>query len=285
MTVTVHRYQPTDPRLGRHVRHDSRSARLQYAVGVLPRTAVRSAVWNRHIPILDQGQIGSCVPNTGVELIATDATGYTGVDHVMIPKADTQGEFMAGSVWDLDEGCAQNLYRLVTRIDGFPGSWEPDDTGSDGLTLAKALVMLGLSDKYAHAFSYHAAVSALQKGPVAFGTVWYNSMFTPKSDGEIVVDPASGVAGGHEYMSRQFDADNDRVWIDNHWNASWGLDGRAWISGKGMTTLLKAQGDVTVPHLVNVADPGPTPPTPPAVVSDQDHWANTKAWAAAKGFN
>jgi hypothetical protein len=100
MTVFAFRYNATDPRLGRHVRHDSRSARLQYSVGVLPRTAVRSVVWNRHIPILDQGQIGSCVPNTGVELLATDATGYTGVTAVMIPKADTQGEFTR-SVWEL----------------------------------------------------------------------------------------------------------------------------------------------------------------------------------------
>jgi hypothetical protein len=286
MTVMTFRYNPTDPRLGRHVRHDDRSA--DYAIGEMPRSAIKNVEWERHIPILDQGQVGSCVPNTGTELLATDALGYTGVSSVTVEKADTQGEFSAGSSWDLNEDFALQLYRLLTRIDSYAGQWEPDDTGSDGLTLAKGLVMLGLSDTYRHAFSYKAAVSALQSGPVGFGTVWYNSMFEPdKNTGEITVDPSSGVAGGHEYMSRRFDADNDRVWIDQTWSESWGLDGRAWISGAGMTTLLKAKGDVTQPHLVGAAPaPGPVPPQPaPATVGDRDLWAYAKAWAAGKGLS
>jgi hypothetical protein len=75
------------------------------------------------------------------------------------------------------------------------------------------------------------------------------------------------------------------VWIDNHWAESWGLDGRAWIPGKSMTALLKAQGDVTVPHFVGAAPVPPAPPAPPAVVGDADLWATTKAWAAAKGYS
>lgn len=284
MNITYQRIAQTDPRLGRHVHHDPRSAR--YAEPVMPRSAVKSITWTRHTGILDQLDLGSCVPNAGDGLIACDAAGYIGTDRIVIPKADTQGVFTAGSAWDLNEDFAVNLYRLVTRIDPYSGAWEPDDTGSDGLSLAKALKMLGLSDTYTHAFSYKAAVSALQKGPVAFGTVWYNSMFDPTSKGEIVVDPGSGVAGGHEYLSRQFDADNDRVWIDNSWGESWGQDGRAWISGKSMTALLKAQGDVTVPHLVNVTPgPGPVPPgpVPPADV-DTQLWTAAKAWAASHGL-
>jgi hypothetical protein len=267
-------------RLGRHRKHDPRSA--DYALPTKPSFAIKSATWQRHIPILNQGQVGSCVPNAGTEYTACDSLGYTGVASITVPKADTKGEFKAGESWDLDEDFALQLYRLLTRIDTYPGQWEPDDTGSDGLTLGKGLVMLGVADKYDHAFSYKAAVSALQSGPVCFGTVWYNSMFDPKADGEIVVDPSSGVAGGHEYLSRQFDADNDRVWIDNSWDETWGLDGRAWISGAGMTTLLKAQGDVTVPHLVGAA-PTPTP-TPAPADPDMAMALAARGWLAAKGL-
>ena len=267
-------------RLGRHVRHDPRSA--AYALPVLPKSAIKNVTWERHTGILDQKNIGSCVPNCGTALLATNALGYTGVSSVTVPKADTKGEFKAGESWDLDENFALQLYRLVTRIDPYAGAWEPDDTGSDGLTLAKALVMLGLSDVYQHAFSYGALVSALNtRGPAGLGTRWYNSMFDPKPDGEIVVDPTSGVAGGHEYLVRQFDADNDRVWIDNSWGESWGLDGRAWISGAGMTTLLKAQGDVTVPHLVGAA-PTPTP-TPTPGLTAAELAAGVRGYLTAQG--
>lgn len=249
--------------LGRHIHHDDRSA--AYAEPVLPRRAIKSVTWNRHTPILNQGNLGACVPNDGTAYLACDARGYTGVNTVTIPTADSKGEFKAGSVWNLDEKFALNLYRLVTRIDPYSGQWEPTDTGSDNLSLAKALVQLGLATAYTHAFSYTALVSALQKGPVMIGSEWENSMFTPGPDGKITVDFASGVAGGHSYLARQFDADNDRVWIDNSWDESWGLDGRAWFQGAELTALLKRQGDVTVPAL----GAAPTPPPSP-VPADRD---------------
>lgn len=276
MTVMSFRYNPTDSRLGRHVRHDTRS--VFYAHGVMPRSAIRSAEWQRHIPILDQGPLGSCVPNNGPEFLGTDALGYTGGAVASILKADTKGVFQAGTIWSLDEDFARNLYRLVTRLDSYPGQWEPDDTGSDGLTLAKALRMLGFADRYTHAFSYHALVSALQTGPVTLGLEWENSMFTTGTDGKITIDYGSGVAGGHQVFARKFDADNDRVWIDNSWGESFGLDGRGWFQGVELAAHLKRSGDVTVPHLI-------TEEPAPAAVGDRDLWAYAKAWAAGKGMS
>lgn len=278
MTVFSFRYNPEDPRLGRHVRHDTRS--YAYAEPLLPRAAIKSFKWARRTPILDQGQLGSCVPNAGTGLLGCDALGYTGATSVTIPRTDSKQIFTAGSTWVLDETFAQNGYRLVTRIDPYTGQWEPDDTGSDGLSLAKALVQLGLSDVYTHAFSLQAALSAGQKQGFLFGTVWYNSMFQPQADGRIVVDPSSGVAGGHEYLCREFDADQDQVWIDNSWGESWGVGGRGYFKSADVQTLLKAQGDVTVPHLV-----GSAPVPPPPVVGDRDLVATFKAWMAGHGYS
>lgn len=276
MTVTVRRYTPTDSRLGRHVRHDSRSA--DYAIGEKPRSAIKSVEWERHIPILDQANLGSCVPNNGPEFLGTDARGYTGVASVNIPKADTKGEFASGSLWPLAEPFAVNLYRLVTRLDTYPGQWEPDDTGSDGLTLAKALVMLGFSDVYKHAFTYGALVSALNDGPATLGIEWENSMYTTRSDGKIIIDYSSGVAGGHQIFARKFDADNDRVWVDNSWGeGGFGLDGRGWFQGSELTAHLKRSGDVTVPHLIGAA------PTPTGITA-QAFYDQVKAAATAAGL-
>jgi hypothetical protein len=281
MAVTEYRYAPTDSRLGRHVRHDDRSA--LYAHGVMPKSAIKSVTWQRHIPILDQGQIGSCVPNNAPEFLGTDALGYTGVTSVVIPKADSKGEFAAGSTWALDENFAVNMYRLVTRLDSYQGQWEPDDTGSDGLTLARALVMLGFADKYTHAFTYAALVSALQTGPVTLGLEWENSMFETGKDGKITIDYSSGVAGGHQVFAREYDAENDRVWIDNSWGESgFGLDGRGWFQGSELAAHLKRSGDVTVPHLVSAVIPAPQPVP---VSADAAFWTAAKAWAASKGFN
>lgn len=282
MTVFSFRYTPTDPRLNRHVRHDERS--VGFAVGTRPRSSIKSVEWQRHIPILDQGQLGSCVPNNGPEFLGTDALGYTGVTSVRIPKADTKGEFTAASLWNLDETFALNLYRLVTRLDPYPGQWEPDDTGSDGLTLAKALVMLGLSDVYQHAFTYQALVSALQTGPVTLGLEWENSMFDTAPDGKIKIDYSSGVAGGHQIFARKYDVDNDRVWVDNSWGEhGFGLDGRGYFQGSELAVHLKRAGDVTVPHLIGSV-PVP-PPVPVPAVTDAQLWASAKLWALGKGFN
>jgi hypothetical protein len=282
MTVMRFRYNPTDPRLGRHVLHDARSA--FYAHGVMPRSAVKSVEWERHIPILDQGQTRqSCVPNNAPEFLGTDAAGYTGVSSVTVPEADTQGQFTAGSAWALDEGFARQMYRLVTRLDSYQGQWEPDDTGSDGLTLAKALKMLGFADRYSHAFTYGALVSALQRGPVTLGLEWENSMFTTGADGKITIDYNSGVAGGHQVFARKFDADNDRVWIDNSWGTSFGLDGRGWFQGDELAAHLKRSGDVTVPHLAAAA-PSPAP-APADAVATRSSGRQSKAWAASRGLS
>jgi len=253
--------------LGRHVEHDPRS--LAYGVPVLPRSALQSVAWTRRVPVLDQGQLGSCTGNAGTGALGTDSAARTASTSVTISVAGaaaSHGCFTAGD-HALDEAFAVSLYSLATVLDGVPGQYPPDDTGSSGLGVAKALKALGLAAGYSHAFSLQALASALQSGPVIIGIPWLNSMFNPAADGRIPVDQASGVAGGHEIEIAAYDAGANEYWITNSWGSSWGLAGRGYLTAADLQWLLSQQGDVTVPQwAVAPVPPQPGPAADPDVV-------------------
>ena len=253
--------QHTRPyRLGRHVEHDPRS--LAYAHGVLPQSAIKSVEWTRRIPILDQGDSGSCTGQAGTGVLGTDSAGRTASTTVTISaegEANSHAIFTRG-INTLDEDFAVKLYELATRLDGVSGQYPPTDTGSTGIGVAKALKALGLANGYTHAFSLAALNSALQSGPVMIGITWFNSMFDPKNDGQIIVDPSSGVAGGHELELNAFDAMTGEYQVPNSWNTTWGKGGYGYFTTAALTALLRDQGDVTVPSLVPTPEPTPDDP-------------------------
>lgn len=268
-------------RLGRHINHDPRS--VNFAEPVMPKDSITSVDWTRRIPILDQGNLGSCTGNAATGLLGTDNAVRTASTTVVISDkgaANSHGIFAAGT-YDLDEDFAVKLYSLATVLDSFTGQYPPTDTGSSGLGVAKALVALGLADKYTHAFSVAAVNSALKRGPVIVGTIWLNSMFETETDGHIKVDKNSGTAGGHELELPRFDAVNGRYWFPNSWNTSFGVDGWGYVTVPEFTWMLSQQGDVTVPNLIV-----PAPPAPPSPASDPDVIlaAAQRAWLTAKGL-
>lgn len=244
---------PPRPALGRLVEHDPRS--LDFAHGVLPKTAIKSVDWTRRVPIFDQGSRSSCTGNAGAGLVGTDFLGRTGLTSVTVN----------GEVLPVDEDFAVRVYSLATQLDRFDGSYPPDDTGSSGLGAAKALKKLGLASGYTHAFSLAALKSAMQHGPVMVGTVWLESMFDPDpTTGFVNVDRNSAEAGGHEYVLSAYDASRQAFRIDNSWGEAWGVRGSAWFTEADMQWLLSQQGDVTVPVWATVPSPPPAPTPSPA---------------------
>jgi len=233
--------QPSNPyRLGRHVHHDPRS--LQYTVQ--PTGVAQTKVWDRKIPVLDQGDLGSCTGNATVGVLGTEPF-YTALTPVQ-RKA-------------LDEAEAVRIYSLATQLDPFDGDYPPTDTGSDGLDAAKAAVKLGYLSGYQHITSIAAAQTAILSGPFVVGTNWYEGMFNPTSAGEVKISGA--VAGGHEYECFGYNADTDRWMFWNSWGTSWGQSGAFWMSGKTFARLLSEDGDATT--FVPVTQPAPQPtPTP-----------------------
>lgn len=268
--------------LGRHIEHDPRS--LAYAHGVLPRTAITAVDWTRRIPILDQGDLGSCTGNAATGLLGTDCASRTGATEATITAAAAAascGIFDAGT-YPLDETFAVQLYELATLLDDVPGAYPPQDTGSSGLGVAKALVALGLAERYTHAFSMAALNSALQAGPVLVGTIWLESMFEPTAGGRIFVDRRSPAAGGHEYEISGYNPNTDRYKIPMSWGIGFGADGWAWIGAADMAWLLSQQGDVTIPALATTPTPTPVPTPARPDAADQTLIGAFATWQTAR---
>jgi len=234
--------------LGRHVHHDPRSRAYAYA----PRAGAKagayvSAKHQRHIPVLDQGNVGSCTGNA-----CEGAVGTSGI-------FDALPEALRPSTTDAaaNETAAVHLYSRATQLDGIPGAYPPNDTGSDGLSVAKAAKEKGLISGYLHAFSLDAALKALEQQPIIVGIDWYEGFDNPGSTGLVQISGA--VRGGHEIVFDEIDVAKKIVWFTNSWGTSWGVNGRANMSFDTLGRLLKRDGDATILLPLSHPSPQPTP--------------------------
>jgi hypothetical protein len=69
-TLNVRRFDARDPRLGRHVVHDSRSRRFAGA-GARSEDSPQVVRHTVHIPVIDQGDVGSCTGHAGTNALAS----------------------------------------------------------------------------------------------------------------------------------------------------------------------------------------------------------------------
>lgn len=254
-----------DPRLKRSINHDSRSKLYTFNTA---RLVITSTVHPRHIPILDQGRVGSCTGNAGIGALATDPFYKSVSNNIIYP---------------LNETGAVHLYSDAEVIDGS-GPYPPNDNGSCGLSIAKALKNAGLISGYQHTFTLDDALKALTVTPIIVGMYWYEGMMHPDVDGRI--HPTGNILGGHEVVARQIDAPHQRVWFDNSWGNSWGVQGRFYLTFDDLGSLLSQQGDVMV--FVPNTEPSPRPSTTTTTTTkpnpDTILAAAMKAWIQTKGL-
>lgn len=267
---TIYRERlPLHPLLGRNVNFDSES--IRYAVQ--PRNvAVTSVRHEQSIGILDQGNVGACTGN------ASTSCAY----HVPF--------YAPGApVWSYspDETGALAWYHDNTVNDGYDGTWQPDDTGSDGLTSSKMAVAAGIASGYQAALDLASSLQALMDRPGITGIPWYNSMFSPGPDGLLTVDFKSGLAGGHELCVDEIVAADARgngagqllVGGPNSWGTSWGARGRWYLKATDWWALRQNQGDVYFWTAKSQPAPVPTPPDPSGPPVDPDSltlWNQTR---------
>lgn len=223
-----------DMRLGRIIEHDSRSLEFSFDTTGL---SVVDVTHTRYVPIFNQGQVGSCTGNAGIGAIST--APFLNQDN---------------TTYSRDEAGALKLYSAAEKIDGGDG-YPPEDKGSSGLSIAKALTNANLISGYQHVFTLNDALKAGSLYAFITGITWYSDMFTPDTDGR--VHPTGTVAGGHEIELSQIDVENGRVWFNNSWGTSWGIKGRFYLTWQDFEKLLAEQGDVII-----LIPPHTTPPNP-----------------------
>ena len=219
-----------DRRLGRHINHDPRNREYAVAIPkhvVLPTTDARHRVYGDR---LDQGNLGSCTAQAGTAML--NAHPY----HTHFGT-------------DFDEQFAIKLYEDTTLIDPFPGSYPPDDTGSDGGSVCKELKLRGMITGYEWAFGWQQGIARVKDAPFMQGTNWLSDMFTPNSSGR--VKPTGSIAGGHEYLwvgyeirSKLTPMKYNRSWFCNSWGAGWAINGFFYMTWQDHDDLLNQQGDL-----------------------------------------
>jgi hypothetical protein len=249
----THRYAH-HTKLGRHQVLDARSLEwLHEHTG----SVLKPAAHAPRIPVLDQEDLlaqgiavsavvagakdvdalGSCTGNAGAAAVSVllndDQARQAGLD---VSSAKGAEEFAIG------------LYAQATGLDDADGVFPPDDSGSSGLGIAKALKRRGLVGHYRHATTATAVASLLQTGPVLLGTPWPKAWFEPDRYG--FVDggdwASSPVAGGHEICvialeqvvqdhAGRVEPESTVIRFRNSWSTSWG------DQGDGLMTLATYQ--------------------------------------------
>jgi hypothetical protein len=245
-------------RLGRNIHHDPESRRYRVARQAEPTTATH----RRMIPILDQGNLGSCTGNATVGCLGSE------------PFYDTLSPDQQNH---LNEDKAVEIYSLATQLDAFGGSYPPDDTGSDGLDVAKAAQQLGFIVGYQHILDLGDAYAKIIDCPFIFGGLWMDNMDRPDGDG--VVHCTGAVRGGHEWLVRCYDAAAGMWLCDNSWGDGFGLNGSFKLSDTDFKIQLDNQADATAFTGLNKPAPTPVDPAQPDTPGMPDFpWDDVDPW-------
>jgi len=216
------------------------------------------------LPVLDQGSLGSCTGQAMTGVLGSEVC-YDALD------ADQRTA--------LGEAFAVGIYSRATELDPFPGTYKPDDTGSDGLSAAKAVKERGYASGYQHMTSLAAMHNAIQSGPFAVGFNWYSGFDHPDSQGKVTL--SGTIRGAHEWEALNYLASPGLWECVNSWSDSWGKNGRFYVSDEDMDRLLSEQGDATALTPITAPAPTPTPQPAPGLPADVLAWANrvsTHSW-------
>ena len=177
--------------------------------------------------------------------VGNSCVGYTCLDTVNYAKFSPNRKQINHNTKFLPNSAGLTFYSIATRLDTFPDTYPPTDSGSTVLAGAKALQQFGLIPSYRWAFSFDDFLAAIEQQPVMVGTLWTDGMMDPDKTG--LIRPTGNLAGGHAYSVRGVNFSRELLRIRNHWTSGWGIKGEAFVSFTDMAWLLSQQGEVMVP--------------------------------------
>jgi len=215
------RYQ----RKGRVINFDQRSRAHRVGLAGVP-AELRTKIWDRPLPPLDQGSLGACSGNAVVGLLATEPFRSDGVRD--------DAEFI--------QSLAVEIYSRATKIDPFEGYYPPTDTGSSVLSTMKIAKEMGLIKSYRWCWGFEEVLRTLSYvGPVVVGVTWWTHFNRPDCNGLVKI--GGMVEGGHAFELIGIDVEKKQVIAVNSWGNSWGSDGRFMIGFDDLQTLLNDRGE------------------------------------------
>lgn len=257
-----------DPRLGRNINHDARSADHAFDTRGLSLVDVEHTFPGQGF-VLDQGSYGYCTAEAAHYVLWSDTHFPQQIGSV---KTSLQPE-----EWGL------YFYSDETKADTYPGTFTypppgGQDTGSDGTTSGNVARKRGLIDSFQHTFTADDALLALTQYPLSWGTLWKTGMDNVNEETGLI-SYSGTTRGGHQMCLYKLDVKNELVWGKQSWGG-WGYhrSGVYCISFTDFAKSLADQGDVTIFMPVSVPIPPPRPPDPNVPIIDQALLAAGNSW-------
>jgi|SRR3954469_20764163 hypothetical protein len=213
--------------LGRVKRHDPRSRdypfvpkRLAHEAMTLEKMPNVSHRYYGRYP-LDQGSLGACTGFSAATMLNTKP--YHKLHERL--RTDVDGKL---------------FYHWATEIDPWPGTWEPDDTGSSGTAAAVGLKNAGIITAFHWGFTWELFLAQLVENSVSVGTNWYHDMFETDAHG-VIQSMGGGLAGGHQYTLTGY-SKADRLFRGKMaWGPGYGKNGTFFMKPEMIRTLLFTQ--------------------------------------------
>lgn len=207
--------------LGRLIEEDPRDANYPMLAALPARASTRTyRYWWANGAWLNQGSTGTCVGHAWAHWIEDGPVVHEGtIDPYLI-------------------------YREACKRDDWPDNDNGDlQFGTSVRAAVKYLLETTRVTEYLWAWKLDTVVQALlTTGPLVIGSWWYDSMFTPNSDGLIRISGSR--AGGHAYVLNGVNTTKRQVRMKNSWGKTWGKSGLAYIGFDDLERLMSEQGEV-----------------------------------------